>query len=135
MVGVDNSITNTTCLVDATSNTKQTISLKMCGNGILEPGEECDPGRDSNSQCCDAESCTFTSGSVCDPASGHTCCTPQCQFSPATTLCRAAKDARCDQAETCLGNNGTCPEDRFTKNGLLMFPIPRGYSLIIVNSR
>ncbi|KAH8834846.1 zinc metalloprotease [Flagelloscypha sp. PMI_526] len=117
MVGVDNSKTDVSCLVEASSNNKTTISLKMCGNGILEPGEECDPGRGQSSKCCDAETCTFTSGSVCDPASGQTCCTDQCQFASANTTCRPAVDSRCDQEEKCNGKNATCPPDVFTKNG------------------
>ncbi|KAF9004158.1 hypothetical protein BDZ89DRAFT_1080658 [Hymenopellis radicata] len=106
---------NTTCLIDA-SQARDTISLQMCGNGIVEDGEDCDPGLGVTSSCCDSSTCKFTNGAVCDPASSA-CCTQQCSFAPASTVCRAAKDARCDTAETCTGTSSACPADTFSPNG------------------
>ena len=106
---------NTTCLVDPDPS-RQTISLQMCGNGIVEQNEECDPGLGSNSTCCDQTICKFRSGAVCDPGSSA-CCTSQCQFAPLTQVCRAARDARCDTAETCTGSSAACPADVFAPNG------------------
>jgi hypothetical protein len=40
-------------------------SLQMCGNGIVEDGEECDPGSESSS-CCDAKTCKFINNAVCE---------------------------------------------------------------------
>ena len=109
--------TNTTCLIDATTaNTQNTIGLQMCGNGIVEAGEDCDPGKGVNSTCCDSATCKFTQGAVCDPDSSP-CCTDQCSFAPATTVCRPSKDAACDQAEMCTGNSSACPADVFSPNG------------------
>lgn len=45
------------------SRTIQT--LQMCGNGIKEDGEDCDPGG-KNSTCCDASTCKFINGAVCE---------------------------------------------------------------------
>jgi hypothetical protein len=99
---------NTTCINDPTRNPRETLSLEQCGNGILEPGEECDAGP-NGSQCC-SSSCRLTSGSVCDPETSD-CCTDSCQYASASTVCRPAVDSRCDTAETCTGNNSTCPVD------------------------
>ncbi|KAF8213764.1 Metallo-peptidase family M12-domain-containing protein [Mycena galopus ATCC 62051] len=79
--------TNTTCLQDP-SNNVETISLQMCGNGIVEAGEQCDPGEGVTSPCCDSATCQFTANAVCDPDSSP-CCTSQCGFAP-TTQDRAA---------------------------------------------
>lgn len=115
MAGTSGGRTNTTCLADPGSGVK-TISLQMCGNGIVEDGEDCDPGKGSTSSCCDVNTCKFKSGAVCDPASSP-CCTDSCSFAPTTQVCRPAKDAQCDQAEMCTGNSSACPTDVFSPNG------------------
>lgn len=107
---------DTSCLVDPDPN-RAIISLQMCGNGIVEKGEDCDPGGASSS-CCDATTCKFKSGALCDPASSP-CCQASCTFAPATQVCRASKDASCDQAEMCTGNSSSCPPDAFSPNGRL----------------
>ena len=99
---------NTTCISDPNVNPRETLSVQQCGNGIREPGEECDAGPNGSS-CCSAN-CTLTSGSVCDPESS-VCCTDSCQFAPTTTVCRPAVDERCDTAETCSGSSDVCPTD------------------------
>ncbi len=106
---------DTSCLVNPDSN-RQTITLQMCGNGIVESGEECDPGKGANSTCCDSKTCKFTKNAVCDPSSTP-CCTAQCQFAPATQVCRPAKDVACDTPEMCTGNASACPADIFAPNG------------------
>lgn len=113
--------TNTTCLIDA-SSAKHTISLQMCGNGIVEDGEDCDPGQGVNSSCCDAKTCKFKAGAVCDPMSSP-CCTGQCTFAPSTQVCRPQKDANCDQPEMCTGNSSACPADVFSPNGSCRFAL------------
>ncbi|KAJ7480067.1 zinc metalloprotease, partial [Mycena galericulata] len=113
MTGV--SRTNTTCLQDP-SNNVETISLQMCGNGIVESGEDCDPGEGVTSPCCDSKTCKFTNNAVCDPDSSP-CCTAQCGFAPSSQVCRPAKDPQCDIAETCTGNSSSCPSDVVVPNG------------------
>jgi len=103
------------CVVDPDPN-QQVISLQMCGNGIVENGEDCDPGFNVTSNCCNSATCKFTSGAVCDPASSP-CCTTQCSFAPSTQVCRPAKDPKCDFAEMCTGNSSACPPDHFASNG------------------
>ncbi|TFK41413.1 zinc metalloprotease [Crucibulum laeve] len=115
MLGVAGGKVDTSCIVDPDS-TKTIISLQMCGNGIVEPGEDCDPGPGMPSSCCNASTCKFNPGAVCDPASSP-CCTGQCGFAPATMLCRPAKDNQCDFAEMCTGNSSACPADKVADNG------------------
>ncbi|KAG9088315.1 hypothetical protein FRC06_002104 [Ceratobasidium sp. 370] len=106
---------NSTCLQEA-DTAKQTISLQMCGNGIVEAGEDCDPGVGTNSTCCDSKTCKFTKNAVCDPASSA-CCLDTCQFAPSTQVCRPSRDATCDRAEMCTGTSAACPSDQVTDNG------------------
>lgn len=105
---------DTSCVVDPAQSQRETLSIQQCGNGILEPGEECDAGP-QGSRCC-TSNCRLTSGSVCDPE-GTACCTDQCQFAPTTTVCRPAVDDRCDTAETCSGDSSECPADQRKDNG------------------
>ncbi len=70
-----------------------TVTLSACGDGIVEPGEQCDLGTAQNG----------TPGS---------CCTSTCTLVPSGTVCRPAAGV-CDQAETCDGTQPTCPPDVF----------------------
>ncbi|KAG8768597.1 hypothetical protein FRC12_005463 [Ceratobasidium sp. 428] len=106
---------NSTCLQDA-DTAKQTISLQMCGNGIVEAGEDCDPGVGTNSTCCDSATCKFTRNAVCDPASSS-CCLDSCQFAPSSQVCRPSRDSTCDKPEMCTGSSAACPSDQVTENG------------------
>jgi hypothetical protein len=106
---------NTSCLANP-GEARVNITLGMCGNGIVESGEECDPGIGSNSTCCDVSTCKFLPGAICDPYS-DLCCTAQCQFAPANQVCRAAIDPNCDTTEVCTGNSSACPADVVAPNG------------------
>jgi len=64
--------------------------LPVCGNGIVESGEECDPPGD--------------------------CCTRRCQWSSTEHTCRA-RNGRCDLPETCTGRSDQCPRDKFLPRG------------------
>jgi len=66
----------------------------ICGDGILQPNEECDDG---------------------NTATGD-CCSPTCALVAAGTVCRASA-GQCDVAESCTGTSGTCPADGFVVNG------------------
>ncbi|KAF9269036.1 zinc metalloprotease [Marasmius fiardii PR-910] len=108
--------TDISCLADANSQQRPLISLQMCGNGIVEEGEDCDPGANKTSPCCDSSTCKFTNNARCDPQSS-TCCTQQCQFASQDTICRPSKDSRCDVEEKCTGTSGICPSDVMKPNG------------------
>src|SRR5207253_5200028 len=64
------------------------LAIPGCGDGILQAGEDCDPGPGGTDACCDAT----------------------CHFAPAGTTCRAAAGP-CDVAEVCTGTDPTCPAD------------------------
>ncbi|KAK5132063.1 hypothetical protein LTR08_000400 [Meristemomyces frigidus] len=99
----------TTCLTDNKQIT--TISGQQCGNGIVETGEECDCGGDEgcgDNDCCDATTCKFKSGAVCDD-SNEDCCRG-CQLATNGTVCRESTGS-CDPQETCSGSSATCPAD------------------------
>ncbi|KAN0061692.1 hypothetical protein ACQY0O_005684 [Thecaphora frezii] len=104
---------DTSCV--ETPGRRTTLSIQQCGNGILEPGEECDAGPEGSS-CCTAQ-CRLTSGAQCDPQTSP-CCTSRCQFAPSTQVCRPALDARCDTAETCNGTSAECPTDQKKDDGV-----------------
>ncbi|XP_009074985.1 PREDICTED: LOW QUALITY PROTEIN: disintegrin and metalloproteinase domain-containing protein 20-like, partial [Acanthisitta chloris] len=87
---------------------------KYCGNKIVESGEQCDCGSESNCRkdpCC-RPNCTLTAGSAC--ASGKCC--RNCQVLPAGTLCRASTNS-CDLPEYCNGISSQCPLDVYIQDG------------------
>lgn len=71
----------------------------VCGNNIIETGEQCDDGNIVNGDCCSST----------------------CQFESPATQCRASA-GECDQAEFCTGTSGTCPADEFKPSTLLCRP-------------
>ena len=94
--------------------------VRGCGDGVLDPGEQCDDGNLQDGDCC-SSTCTFEAATtLCRPAAGP-CdvaefCTgssgscPIDQFQPATLECRGAIGP-CDQAEFCTGHDSACPAD------------------------
>eukprot|EP00004_Rigifila_ramosa_P022215 TRINITY_DN602_c0_g1_i1.p1 TRINITY_DN602_c0_g1~~TRINITY_DN602_c0_g1_i1.p1 ORF type:complete len:895 (-),score=176.05 TRINITY_DN602_c0_g1_i1:69-2720(-) len=80
----------------------------VCGNGILENGEQCDSGF-LNDTCCDISTCRLAPGCQC--ANTDPCCRNGA-FLRAGTVCRAAQGT-CDLAETCTGSSSLCPDDIF----------------------
>src|SRR5204863_355693 len=66
------------------------LRVRRCGDGVLDPDEQCDDGNLEDGDCCSST----------------------CQFEDATTLCRPAAGP-CDVAEFCTGTSGSCPVDRF----------------------
>ncbi|XP_065541858.1 disintegrin and metalloproteinase domain-containing protein 20-like [Lathamus discolor] len=91
-----------------------TMKREYCGNKIVENGEQCDCGSESNCRkdpCCHPN-CTFTANSVC--ASGKCC--KRCHFLPAGKVCRAATGV-CDLPEYCNGTSPQCPQDSYMQDG------------------
>uniref|UniRef100_A0AAQ5ZYJ2 ADAM metallopeptidase domain 22 n=1 Tax=Amphiprion ocellaris TaxID=80972 RepID=A0AAQ5ZYJ2_AMPOC len=84
-----------------------------CGNGFVEPGEECDCGSPAEcaregDQCC--KNCTLTQGSNC---SNGLCCN-NCQYMG--VVCRDAVND-CDIPENCTGNSSQCPPNVHKMDG------------------
>lgn len=95
-------------------------SLQSCGNGILEAGEDCDPGTGVDDPCCVAATCKFTAGSVCSPVSSS-CCTQSCQVAAKGIVCRTISDPKCDSGEMCSGNSSSCPANAYVADGSSFF--------------
>jgi cysteine-rich repeat protein len=92
----------------------------VCGNNIVESGEQCDDGNTANGDCC-SPTCQYESASTVCRASGGTCdvaetCTGSSAPCPAdsksTAQCRASAGV-CDVAEYCDGSSNDCPSDSF----------------------
>ncbi|KAI1003726.1 Disintegrin and metalloproteinase domain-containing protein B [Podosphaera aphanis] len=95
-----------------------TITGSQCGNGIVEPGEDCDCGGTTtcgSNPCCDPTTCKFKANAVCDP-SNEECCNQNCQLASTGTVCRASTGV-CDPEELCSGTSATCPEDANSPDG------------------
>uniref|UniRef100_A0A8D2JQN2 Disintegrin and metalloproteinase domain-containing protein 2 n=1 Tax=Sciurus vulgaris TaxID=55149 RepID=A0A8D2JQN2_SCIVU len=91
----------------------------VCGNGILEPNEECDCGNEEECQfkkCCDYKTCKLKGPVKC--GSGP-CCTSNCEFSVAGIPCRKSVDQECDFTEYCNGTSSHCVPDTYALNGHL----------------
>uniref|UniRef100_A0A1I8FIT5 Disintegrin domain-containing protein n=1 Tax=Macrostomum lignano TaxID=282301 RepID=A0A1I8FIT5_9PLAT len=83
-----------------------------CGNGIVEPNEECDCGGPlacQNNRCCQADTCKLVAGAAC--GFGDCCNMTSCTPLASGVLCRLAVDHRCDYPEFCDGVKATCPPD------------------------
>ncbi|KAF9975776.1 hypothetical protein BGZ73_000447 [Actinomortierella ambigua] len=95
------------------ASTAASPATSVCGNGILEKGEECDCGTDAScakDPCCDRKTCKLTPGSMC--SNSQSCC-DKCRFRPSTFVCRAATPA-CSLVQMCTGLTPTCPSARGT---------------------
>ncbi|MCJ8730453.1 hypothetical protein PDJAM_G00184900, partial [Pangasius djambal] len=102
------------CLLNA-PNEDDLFGGPVCGNSIVEKGEECDCGtlQECENTCCNATTCRLTEGSQC----AHGECCDQCKLKQAGSLCRPnAHD--CDLEEYCTGKLAHCPKDDYKMNGL-----------------
>ncbi|KAM9330594.1 disintegrin and metalloproteinase domain-containing protein 10-like [Gastrophryne carolinensis] len=84
----------------------------MCGNQIVEEGEECDVGSNDNDTCCysvnagEGLQCTLKPGKECSPSQGE-CCSQLCTYKPKGEQCR--DEAECTYGNYCLGDTAKCP--------------------------
>jgi len=104
---------DTTTATPSPSATPTPTPTALCGNGILEQGEQCDDNNLVDCDGCDSN-CTLTAcgnGIVCPPeqcddgnTTGGDCCSATCQFEPVSSPC--ADGLFCNGADTCAG--GSC---------------------------
>jgi|GEM_PF-4932731 len=96
-------------------------SYAVCGDGVVEAGEECDAGQSQHGSCCTATCNIAAAGTVCreqaglcdvvEICDGLSSVCPTNRFRPAE-ICRPAV-GDCDVAEYCTGVGPACPADRF----------------------
>ncbi|NWH23248.1 ADA32 protein, partial [Grus americana] len=87
----------------------------VCGNGVVERGEQCDCGGEEaclKDKCC-TKRCQFKPGVKC---SSGLCCN-ECQFKQKNSQCRPPADVQCDLAEFCNGSSASCPPDLYVQDG------------------
>ncbi|CAI9608180.1 unnamed protein product [Staurois parvus] len=89
------------------------FEVTECGNGYVEPGEECDCGSrtDCIGDCC--KKCSLSNGAQC---SDGPCCNTSCLFLPREYECRNAVND-CDITEQCTGDSGQCPPNLRKQDG------------------
>ncbi|CAH1252040.1 ADAM10 [Branchiostoma lanceolatum] len=92
----------------------------LCGNGIVEEGEECDCGfQDAcdriGDRCCNAATpgvpgvgCTRKQGATCSPSEGPCCNSETCSYRSASEIC--AKETECALSARCSGFSADCPK-------------------------
>lgn len=100
-----------TCFIGVVDN--------VCGNGVVEEGEECDGGdvgHGHNDPCCDS-SCRLTPGSQCSDR--HSWCCSKCHIVPAGRPCRPAEEFNCKQASLCDGSRVDCPKPPPVEDGTI----------------
>lgn len=87
----------------------------ICGNGIIETGEQCDCGfpDQCTESCCDSTTCQLRSGSVCSPSMG-VCCESDCSYSLSSKTCFVSTDCKSDTS--CSGVSAECPSNSGTNN-------------------
>ncbi|XP_066523268.1 disintegrin and metalloproteinase domain-containing protein 10-like [Hoplias malabaricus] len=86
----------------------------ICGNALVEPGEECDCGYSDQcrDQCCydanqaDNKKCKLKPDKVCSPSQGP-CCTSECTYKARNEKCR--EESECAHPGMCNGASAQCP--------------------------
>ncbi|MGH0130365.1 UNVERIFIED_CONTAM: hypothetical protein FKN15_042274 [Acipenser sinensis] len=86
----------------------------ICGNGLVENGEQCDCGYSDQckDECCyDANQpenlkCRLKEGKACSPSQGP-CCTKECTYKSSAAKCREESD--CAREGSCNGMQAMCP--------------------------
>jgi len=89
----------------------------VCGNGFVEPGEECDCGlkEHCDNPCCDPNTCKLFPNATC--ATGECCDFKTCKPKLPGTMCRFSEH-ECDLPEYCTGSSEFCPKDIFKVDGV-----------------
>ncbi|EDV48915.2 disintegrin and metalloproteinase domain-containing protein 12 [Drosophila erecta] len=87
-----------------------------CGNGFVEPGEQCDCGLPEHCEnaCCNAQTCMLHSKNA-SCATGECCDLTTCRPKLAGSACREAEN-ECDLPEYCTGESEYCPADVFRRD-------------------
>lgn len=91
------------------------LDSPSCGNGIVEPGEQCDCGLASicDNTCCNPSTCMLYTNASC--ATGECCDLSTCRPRQSGFECRRAA-GECDLPEYCTGESEYCPKDVFKRD-------------------
>ncbi|XP_037382354.1 disintegrin and metalloproteinase domain-containing protein 25-like [Talpa occidentalis] len=109
-----NYVGKTTCLRVPPEHDRR-FRHSLCGNKVVEEGEECDCGSVTSCEddpCCESN-CTLSNGSAC----AFGLCCKFCKLKPSGTLCRE-RENECDLPEWCNGTSYLCPEDVYVQDGV-----------------
>ncbi|KAK6184973.1 hypothetical protein SNE40_007309 [Patella caerulea] len=122
---------NITRVLDAVNNEREgkincfgKSNAAFCGNGLVEPGEECDCGyaNDCTDTCCvakgtnnSASECKLKPGKTCSPTAGP-CCNESCNHISGV-VCRNKDD--CTSESKCNGLSESCPAPTKEPNNTL----------------
>ncbi|XP_061599533.1 disintegrin and metalloproteinase domain-containing protein 10 [Cololabis saira] len=93
----------------------------ICGNGLVEEGEECDCGYidQCKDECChnaneeEGKKCKLKPGKLCSPSQGP-CCNAGCTFKVSSERCR--KESECALEGQCNGLTALCPASEPKEN-------------------
>ncbi|KAM4709405.1 disintegrin and metalloproteinase domain-containing protein 10-like [Discoglossus pictus] len=94
----------------------------ICGNQIVDVGEECDVGFDNNNPCCYSASaakqlqCTLKPGKQCSPSQGL-CCGQDCYYKTEGESCQP--EGECTYENHCTGASAKCPKPLAKSNDTL----------------
>jgi hypothetical protein len=82
----------------------------VCGDGIKDPGEECDCGTNCDRDACCTPECKLRQGAKCSDANDQCC--RGCHLKPRGDVCRLALDS-CQEDGICDGASPECPRSIF----------------------
>nr|AAD48843.1 testase 3 [Mus musculus] len=106
-------VTKRSCLYDIPE--ALVTNLTVCGNKVVEEGEQCDCGNSESclqDPCCSSD-CVLKPGAQC----AFGLCCKNCQFLKTGTVCREEKN-ECDLPEWCNGTSAECPGDVYKADGI-----------------
>lgn len=128
------SIRNISNVLDAIEDSKKRNCFKVsegafCGNKIVEIGEECDCGFNSDEcrdRCCyprivsdydlnlnaSAKGCSRRAKTQCSPSQGPCCDPNSCAFVPAVKRAKCREESECSWSSMCNGTTSECPDPK-----------------------
>ncbi|KAI6205653.1 hypothetical protein M3Y94_00816800 [Aphelenchoides besseyi] len=102
-------------LYDVAENCFVSEQDALCGNGILEAPEQCDPGGQLSlgrvaveDRCC-TSNCRLRARAKCSPRHSE-CCSADCSYLPENIMCQSRSPETCKRETFCTGQNDKCPE-------------------------
>ncbi|KAM4827341.1 disintegrin and metalloproteinase domain-containing protein 1a-like [Thomomys bottae] len=100
------------CLFNEPQHKSRKHRSATCGNGVIEPPEQCDCFKGCSSNPCCTSDCKLKRNAEC---SVESCCS-NCLILKSGYMCRPIFGA-CDLPEYCDGTSAVCPQDRYIEDG------------------